>query len=100
MESGESGKESLKRWDLSFEWKTRGVADRGANSPGVSRVKILLRYKVFLRLINEIITINLRSGRFIKTAVIGCGLWSSYVCKLTCDWLKDARFQLLCTLWK
>src|SRR6218665_850754 len=24
MESGESGKESLKRLDLSFEWKTRG----------------------------------------------------------------------------
>ena len=24
MESGESGKESLKRWDFSFEWKARG----------------------------------------------------------------------------
>ena len=30
MESGESGKESLKRLDLSFEWKARGVTDRGA----------------------------------------------------------------------
>jgi len=30
--------------------------------------------------------------------------WGSYiglhVCKLTCDWLKDVRFQLPCTLWK
>src|SRR6218665_1747298 len=33
MESGESGKESLKRWDLSFEWKTRGVTD----NPGGDR---------------------------------------------------------------
>src|SRR6218665_2294994 len=30
IESGESGKESLKRWDFSFEWKARGVTDRGA----------------------------------------------------------------------
>ena len=28
MESGESGKESLKRWDLSFEWKARGDRQR------------------------------------------------------------------------